>query len=99
MQRSLEDVAGSGEARYAEFEEQAESYHQRFTQHFYQLIENGHTFEPDSFEGIPAFTFRDEAPLEIYRRVAIASAILGGMGLLFILLAVPRLRQIGRLTR
>ena len=99
MQTALEDIAGSGVARYAVFEAQAEAYHAVFTQHFYGMIDRGESFKPASFALVPRFQFVDEAEGEVYRRVGVASSMLGCLGLLLIGLATPRLRQIGRLTR
>ena len=99
MQTALEDVAGSGHHRYGYFEEQAEAYHQVFTKHFYGLIDQDLRFEPASFSKVPSFRFQEEATTTVYGRVLRAAGVLFVLGLLCIALAVPRLRQIGRLTR
>lgn len=99
MQTALEDLAGSGQARYAVFETQAEVYHGSFTQHFYGLIDTNQSFDNDGFSKVPSFNFVEEPLVDVYERVFWAALMLAGLGLLLIGLAVPRLRHIGRLTR
>ena len=99
MQTAIEDIAGSGRARYAHFETQAEAFQQRFTQYFYALIERGDVVDFDVITAVPEFQFEDEDTGLVCGRVLLAAAALAGLGLLMLFLAAPRLREIGRLTR
>ena len=99
MQTAIEDIAGSGRARYAHFEAQAEAFQKRFSQYFYGLIERGDVVDLDVINAVPKFHFQDETTGLVCGRVLLAAATLAGGGILLLFLAVPRLREIGRLTR
>ena len=99
MQTAIEDIAGSGRARYVNFETQAEAFQQRFTQYFYGLIERGDVIDLDVVSAVPQFQFEDETTGVVFKRVLLAAASLASLGILLLFLAAPRLRQIGRLTR
>ena len=99
MQTALEDLAGSGQSRYEGFESQAENYHRVFTSHFYTLIKTDQRFTSESFAQVPTFSFKEEPQGDVFGRVLMAAGALSLLGVVFIALAVPRLRHIGRLTR
>ncbi|AQG80193.1 DUF3526 domain-containing protein [Spirosoma montaniterrae] len=57
MQQSLNDVAGTGESRYADFERQVTDYHAAFRNYFAPLVYRMEKFTPAHLDRVPKFRY------------------------------------------
>jgi ABC-2 type transport system permease protein len=99
VQLALEDVAGSGATRHQRFEEQVEATHDGFKDFFFGRVEQDKTLHSDALDDIPHLRFEEESHGALAARLLIGVFVLLLEALGLIILALPRLRQIGRLTR
>jgi len=99
VQLALEDVAGSGATRHQRFEEQVEATHDGFKDFFFGHVEQDKTLHSDALDDIPHLSFEEESHGALAARLLIGVFVLLLVALGLIFLALPRLRQIGRLTR
>jgi ABC-2 type transport system permease protein len=99
VQLALEDVAGSGATRHQRFEEQVEQTHEEFRDFFFEHVEQEKDLQSAELEHIPRLEFEEESHGALAARLVIGILVLLLMALSLVLLALPRLRQIGRLTR
>jgi ABC-2 type transport system permease protein len=99
VQLALEDVAGSGATRHQRFDEQVEATHDRFKDFFFGHVEQDQTLRSDALNDIPKLRFEEEPHGALGARLLMGVFVLLLLALGLIVLALPRLRQIGRLTR
>ena len=99
VQLALEDVAGSGATRHRRFDEQVEATHDRFKDFFFGYVEQDKRVRSDALGDIPRLHFEEEPLAALAARLLTGILVLLLLALGLIVLALPRLRQIGRLTR
>ena len=99
VQLALEDVAGSGAIRHQRFEEQSDAYHEAFRSFFVSRIKKEKTLGAEDLALIPTMTFQEEPFGTLSGRVLTGIAFLFMSALGLLMLALPGLRKIGRLTR
>jgi ABC-2 type transport system permease protein len=99
VQLALEDVAGSGAIRHQRFEEQSDTYHEAFRSFFVSRIKEEKTLGTEDLDMIPKMTFQEEPFGALSGRVLTGIAYLFMSALALLMLALPGLGKIGRLTR
>lgn len=60
MRLTMEDVAGSGDSRYAQFVRQFDGFHQQWREFFSRRILQQMKFSPADYDAVPAFTLKEE---------------------------------------
>lgn len=91
MQDALNDIAGTGTARYRNFLGQVGIFHEEWRQYFVRLIFA--KAQLDSYESVPRFVLREESLPTTARRVAVSLAGLALPAVAFAVFAVRRLRR------
>ncbi len=99
VQLALEDVAGSGATRHQRFDEQVEATHDGFKDFFFSHVEQDKKLNSSALDDIPQLRFEEESHWALAARLLTGVFVLLLVALGLIVLALPRLRQIGRLTR
>ena len=92
-QYALNDVAGTGAARYRHFVSLVEDYHADWRALFASLIVRKERLSPAAYDGFPRFTYEEE-PL-----CAVARRSVGGVAVLAVLAAVVGAVGVRRLRR
>jgi len=92
-QDALNDVAGTGSARYRHFVSLVEDYHEGWQALFASMIVSKQKLTPDVYDDLPRFAYREEPLRSVMTRVAAAIAILVAAGVTFALTGVARLRN------
>jgi ABC-2 type transport system permease protein len=82
-QAALNDLAGTGVARYRHFLTLVENFHQQWQAYFYPRIVQKAQFQPADYDRFPAFSFSEESTSAVVRRV-----LMGLLGLLVPALAI-----------
>ncbi|WP_435017937.1 ABC transporter permease [Tundrisphaera sp. TA3] len=90
---ALQDVAGTGSARYRHFVGQVEAFHARWREFFRPRILRGEPIRAEDLGHLPAFSFREEPLGAVAGRVAIGLAGLVVPALAVGLLGRRRLRR------
>jgi ABC-2 type transport system permease protein len=70
-QSALNDIAGTGVARYRHFLSLVDEYHQSWRDFFNPPIVQKAKLGPDDYDQFPKFTFREEPSSAVARRVAV----------------------------
>jgi ABC-2 type transport system permease protein len=91
MQDALNDVAGTGGPRHANFVRQVEAYHQRWRDYFVRLVFEKRRLQ--DYSQIPRFVFNEESTADVTRRAAVSLAWLAAASLGIAAVAFMRLRR------
>ena len=99
VQLALEDVAGSGAVRHERFEEQSDLFHEEYRTFFVEKIKKEQGVVSADLAHIPQMNCTEESFGSLSARViaGVVFLFLCAFGLL--MMAIPGLRKIGRLTR
>jgi ABC-2 type transport system permease protein len=92
-QDALNDVAGTGSARYRHFVSTVENYHRKWQTLFASMIVSKQMLTPHTYDTLPRFTYHEEPLRAVLARVLRAAGLLAAAGLLFSLAGVARLRN------
>jgi ABC-2 type transport system permease protein len=92
-QDALNDVAGTGAARYRHFVSLVEDYHEEWRALFAGMIVRKERMSPTTYDRLPQFTYEEEAFGEVVRRAAGGVAVLALAAIVFGLVGTRRLRR------
>lgn len=93
MQETFNDLAGTGQPRYADFTKQTDEYHQAWRGFFYPRILRQDSIKPDDYAAIPRFNYNSELFEAVWNRVFIGLNGLLVPTLLVFALALVNLRR------
>jgi ABC-2 type transport system permease protein len=91
-QEALNDIAGTGAARYRHFVSMAESYHAQWRSIFAPMIARKQKLTPAMYDSLPAFEFREEPLSTVMLRTSFAILCLFGSGIVMGSAGIYRLR-------
>ena len=99
-QESLNDLAGTGSARYRSFSRQANQFHDDYRDYFRPKAFGLITLTSSDYDEMPRFEWREETTGEVARRVlpAIAALLIGTIALSALTFAFARRNVMVRLT-
>jgi ABC-2 type transport system permease protein len=92
-QDALNDVAGTGSARYQHFVSIVEDYHEGWQAAFASMIVAKQRLTPDVYDGLPRFSYRDESLRSVLSRVLGAVGVLAAGGMALSLIGAARLSR------
>jgi ABC-2 type transport system permease protein len=92
-QDALNDVAGTGAARYRHFVSLVKDYHAKWRALFAGMIVRKDRLSPASYDGFPRFMYQEEALGDVVRRAGTGGAILAAIALVLGALGIRRLRR------
>jgi ABC-2 type transport system permease protein len=92
-QDALNDVAGTGSARYRHFVSLVETYHTQWRSIFAPMIIKKQRFTAAMYDSLPTFEFQEEELSTVVFRASLAIASLFGFGLVLTAAGVYRLRK------
>jgi ABC-2 type transport system permease protein len=92
-QDALNDVAGTGVARYGHFVSLVEGYHKRWRSLFASMIVKKQKFTPTMYDDLPQFAYQEEPIGAVVSRTSAALAVL------FVFAGVLSIIGIGRLRK
>ena len=69
LHEGLNEVAGSGVARHQRFSEQVDAFHEAHKRFFFDRIRRGADLAPADYDAMPRFTYVEEPPASLARRV------------------------------
>jgi len=98
LQELLNDVAGTGSRRQEHFERQVDAFQKRWRAFFMHKVDSRAQLTSVDWATLPTFTYQDEPLAELLSRTGFGLLGLLLPALLLVLLALPGLRQIGRLS-
>lgn len=93
MQEALNDIAGTGLARYKHFLGLADRFHQEWRDYFVPTVFARETLTAADYELLPRFRFEEESP------AAVRDRVLAGLTGLFVPLVIVFVAAMGRLQR
>lgn len=99
VQLAIEDIAGSGNLRHNRFELQVDDFHADYREFFFSRIDLEQSLGAKDLQEVPEFEFVEEAASELALRSVFGSLWLLALSLGLVGLALPGLRNIGRLSR
>lgn len=73
-QEALQDIAGTGKARYAAYQAQIDAFHQQWREFLLPLIFQKRPFTIEEFRAMPRYEFAEEPASEVSGRVAVGLA-------------------------
>jgi ABC-2 type transport system permease protein len=92
-QDALNDVAGTGLARYRHFVSLTEEYHSQWRALFAMMTVKKQKLTSSTYDGLPKFDYREEAIAEVARRTTLALAALFAAALGIGAIGIHRLRR------
>jgi ABC-2 type transport system permease protein len=92
-QDALDDVAGTGIARYRHFVALVDEFHRQWRALFASMIVQKQRFTPRMFDELPQFVYREESTGTVLSRATPGLGILLGFGSLLGLVGAGRLRR------
>jgi ABC-2 type transport system permease protein len=90
-QDALNDVAGTGAARYRHFVSMVEDYHEGWQALFASMVVSKQKLTPATYDQLPRFTYREEPLRGVLSRVAKAVAVLAAASIAFLFAGFTRL--------
>jgi ABC-2 type transport system permease protein len=98
VQLSVEDIAGSGNRRHNRFEAQVDQYHEEYRAFFFSRVDQGQKLSSSELGKVPSFEFASEPTAKLLWRSILGALCLLFLSVLLVVLALGRLRNIGRLS-
>ena len=92
-QDALNDIAGTGVARYRHFISLAEDYHKRWRSLFALMIVKKQKFTPAMYDDLPQFVYQEERIDAVLSRTTAAAAVLFFFGGILVMIAIGRFRK------
>jgi ABC-2 type transport system permease protein len=92
-QDALNDLAGTGSARFSHFVGQVEAFHRDWRTRFASMIVQKQKLSAATYDQIPRFTYEDEPVGGVVERAVVALLVLFGAGLVLGAIGVTRLRK------
>jgi ABC-2 type transport system permease protein len=92
-QDALNDIAGTGVARYRHFISLAEDYHKRWRSLFASMIVKKQKFTPATYDDLPQFAYQEERIDAVLSRTIAAAAVLFFFGGILVMIAIGRFRK------
>jgi ABC-2 type transport system permease protein len=93
LQSALQDISGTGVARYQHFLAQVEEFHRRWLAFFEPRVFEKRTLTAADLEQLPAFHWREESSGEVARRVLWPTLLLFGVAIVIALVGLQRYRH------
>ncbi|NOT27641.1 MAG: DUF3526 domain-containing protein [Acidobacteria bacterium] len=92
-QDALNDLAGTGSARFAHFVRRVEAFHRDWRARFASMIVQKQRLSAAMYDDIPHFTYQDEPLGAVVVRAGVALLLLLGAGLVLGAIGINRLRR------
>jgi ABC-2 type transport system permease protein len=92
-QDALNDIAGTGVARYRHFISLAEDYHKRWRSLFASMIVKKQKFTPATYDDLPQFAYQEERIDAVLSCTIAAAAVLFFFGGILVMIAIGRFRK------
>jgi len=94
VQQTLNDIAGTGYRRYADFNAQAYGFYQRFQQFFVGKVFRQERMTSADFERIPTFSYAQTAPILLVTPNVLNLALLLALSAAFVSVGLRRTAQL-----
>lgn len=94
IQQSLNDAAGTGAERYADFESQTTAFHKTYRDYFAPLVYRQGKFTPENLDNVPAYQYKPNASYVFNGGTAANLTYLILLSFLFFTLAGIRVRRV-----